>query len=520
MEIQISEDSDDAQPRVHDDSSSSSSSSDGESTTSSEEEIGGPARRRRGIRRKKADFDAELEAALQEEDSDEEMARFDYEDFNEAVQDAAEVGLINAAQHFFLQLMTQALLVVKVIRKIVKHRQRKQRRRWWVSPLLQQRQTHGHFHTMMPLLRTQMVERFSNFCRFSPRIFDWLLARLEPRLRRQDTRFRKALEPGLKLACTLRYLATGMDYRQLEYTFRCGHSTITGFIPEVCLAIVQEFQEEVMKTPSTPQEWEAVAEQFLTKWDLPNCIGALDGKHCAIRCPPRGGSLYYNYKHFHSIVLMALVDANYKFLYVNVGATGSGSDGGVFRDTELRRKLDTETAGLPPPKPFPRSDVPIPYYIVGDEAFALRTWLMKPYPRRNLDRECRSYNYRISRARRVVENAFGILCARFRALRKEFAQDPRRVELMVTSACILHNILRTDVERRREAGRRPHRKDRRAERKWFNKGRGMHDLGRPERHGNVPQVAKDMRNHIRDYVNGLGKMKDQDKIVFERKQDE
>ena len=141
-------------------------------------------------------------------------------------------------------------------------------------------------------------------------------------------------------------------------------------------------------------------------------MGALDGKHIAIRCPANGGSLYYNYKGFHSIVLMGLVDADYKFIYVSIGASASGSDGGVFAETDLKATLEDGSIGLPEPSPLPNDDKPMPYHIVADDAFPLKTWLMKPLPQRKMTVEQRIFNYRLSRARRVVENAFGLLAAR------------------------------------------------------------------------------------------------------------
>ena len=120
------------------------------------------------------------------------------------------------------------------------------------------------------------------------------------------------------------------------------------------------------------------------------------------------GSVFYNYKHYFSILLLALVDADYKFLYVVVRANGSCSDCQIFNQCELKRSCEVNTIGIPPPQPLPGDDHPIPYFIVGDDAFPLRSWLMKPYCKRNLSKEQRIFNYRLSRARRIVENAFGI----------------------------------------------------------------------------------------------------------------
>ena len=128
-----------------------------------------------------------------------------------------------------------------------------------------------------------------------------------------------------------------------------------------------------------------------------------------IKPPSNSGSYYFNYKHSFSVVLLAVVDADYKFLYIDVGCNGRISDGGVFRNSTLSTALEQNTLNIPPPKPLPGKTQPIPYMIVADDAFPLKEYIQKPYSQIGLTIEKRIFNYRLSRARRIVENAFGIL---------------------------------------------------------------------------------------------------------------
>ncbi|XP_063960239.1 putative nuclease HARBI1 [Lytechinus pictus] len=324
----------------------------------------------------------------------------------------------------------------------VQEKTKKIQRRFWTRPWLLRRPTYGHYETLMAELAGEDLDGFRNFLRIDSGIFQELLSRVGPRIEKQDTFMRKALSAGLRLAITLRFLATGDSYQSLEYNFRVAKCSICRIVPETCKAIIAELAPEVCCLPSKPAKWMSVSKGFSERWNFHNVIGALDGKHIAVKCPTNAGSVYYNYKGYHSVVLLALVDAEYRFLYVDVGSNGSWSDGGIFSECELRKALEDDTAGIPPPSPLPNDDEPIPFSIVADDAFPLRSWLMKPYPHRLLTDQERLFNYRLSRARRVVENAFGILAHRFRCLLRTLYLTPDRVQSVVLACCVLHNLLR------------------------------------------------------------------------------
>ena len=85
--------------------------------------------------------------------------------------------------------------------------------------------------------------------------------------------------------------------------------------------------------PKTQEEWLSVPKTYEEIWNFPHCLGAIDGKHIQLQAPIGSGSEYFNYKSTFSVVLMAVVDANYNFIYANVGCQGRISDGGVFFKT-------------------------------------------------------------------------------------------------------------------------------------------------------------------------------------------
>lgn len=195
------------------------------------------------------------------------------------------------------------------------------------------------------------------------------------------------------------------------------------------------------QVPSTQEQWNEVSSKFNDLWNFPNCIGAVDGKHIAMIAPTKSGSTFYNYKGTHSIVLMAIVDAEYSFLYVDVGCNGRVSDGGVFGKCSFQHRLETNELNLPPPKPLPGRQVNVPFVLVADDAFRMQKHLLKPFPGKNLTAGQRIFNYRLCRARRIVENAFGIMAKRFQIFSRPSRVNPSKTTSITLACCALHNFL-------------------------------------------------------------------------------
>lgn len=121
--------------------------------------------------------------------------------------------------------------------------------------------------------------------------------------------------------------------------FHMAQNTIAGHVYETCDKLWTVLQPLEMPKPSA-DDWIQMAKRFGDLWDYPFAIGALDGKHIALVNPANGGSLYYNYKGFPSIVLMALSDADSCFTLVDCGQYGRVSDAGVFQNSVISDLLE------------------------------------------------------------------------------------------------------------------------------------------------------------------------------------
>ena len=277
----------------------------------------------------------------------------------------------------------------------------------------------------------------------SPERFDHLLSLVEPLLNLKKTNYRVPISPGERLALTLRYLATGDSQMSCSFNFRIGRSTVSKIVRDTCEAIWVKLCPLYLKTPSSEEDWLEISNEFMREWNFPHVIGAVDGKHICMECPQNGGSLYYNFKHFHSTVLMAICDAKYCFTFVTIGDYGRDNDAAIFGKSDVCRSFQNGELSVPAPLSvnIDQHSITLPYTLVGDEIFPLKTWLIKPYPGKKLSEEQLVFNYRLSRCRRTIENAFGICAARWRIFRRPIKAKVTTVDAIVKATLCLHNYL-------------------------------------------------------------------------------
>ncbi|KAJ8883780.1 hypothetical protein PR048_015634 [Dryococelus australis] len=286
-------------------------------------------------------------------------------------------------------------------------------------------------------------KQFSNYFRANRDQFSEVNQLLKYVIRSEGCNAQRAVERGEKLAVFLRYLATGNSYKSISYSYRMNDRMVLNIVNEISTAIWKVIQPLYRPQPAT-ETWENIARDFEQRWQFPNLTGAIDGKHVTIRKPADSGSSYFNYKQTFSMVLVVTVDANYKFVSINVGYMERFSDGSIFASSILAKHLNEQTLQLPPPKSLPAFEHTLPYVFVEDEAFFLSEHLIRPYPKKIItgNQENKVFNYRLSRVRQPVECAFGILASRFRVFRKSFEIKVDSVDNVLKVACVFHNYLR------------------------------------------------------------------------------
>jgi len=202
------------------------------------------------------------------------------------------------------------------------------------------------------------------------------------------------------------YLSTGMSFRALAFSFQMGDTTVGRIVKETDEILWEELHPLHMPLPTT-ESLKSNAKEFENVWNFSHVVGCLDGKHIRIVYLTDSGAMFFNYKKYFSVVLQRLVDANYKFITVDMGGFGKQSDGGTFFGLSF---IDGKRIIFPEPDFLPHSIVTAPYLILGDEACPLLPYLMKPYELNSLTDRRRNFNKRLSRAKKKPWNVLLEFC--------------------------------------------------------------------------------------------------------------
>ena len=232
----------------------------------------------------------------------------------------------------------------------------------------------GHWWQEIVLGTFTSRDWLENF-RMSRETFLHLCQQLSDALCRQDTILRKAISVEKRVAVTLWCLATPCEYRTIGHLFGLARST-------VCedrsgnLYHHRTFPPTQIQFPSGSR-LDDLVDGFLTKWGVPQCVGAIDGCHVPIACPVMNHTDYYNRKGWYSMILQGVVDHSYRFIDIDIGWPGSVHDARVFAHSSIHEKISEKNLLLH--RTISVGGVYIPLFLIGDSAYPLQTWLMKPF---------------------------------------------------------------------------------------------------------------------------------------------
>ncbi|KAL7740206.1 hypothetical protein ACLKA6_003910 [Drosophila palustris] len=306
-------------------------------------------------------------------------------------------------------------------------------------------------------------------------------------LKKKDTNFRNAIPLEKRIAIALYTLGSSAEYRAIGSMFGVSSNSVCNILHEFCRALVLEFTDEYLTPNFLTDSYVDECVQGFEAIGFPQCLGAIDGCHIEIDPPAAEAVDHHNYKGWSSVVLFAMVDYRYRFQYVDIGAPGRCNDSYIFQSSSLSKMLNL--CPLLESKSRKICGVDVPVLLIGDSAFRFSRNLMKPYPY-STDQTIKrkTFNYNLSKSRRVVENAFGHVKARFRRVGMGLHSHPKKNAVIIMACCVLHNILNVHNSAIDEA---------------WKAALGEHDKEQPHQSNtstDYSRPAEEIRSAIADYL--------------------
>ncbi|XP_060765273.1 uncharacterized protein LOC132873584 isoform X2 [Neoarius graeffei] len=285
-------------------------------------------------------------------------------------------------------------------------------------------------------------EQWSQNFRMSEDTFMYICHRLRTAMEKRDTNFRLCVPIKKRVAIALWKLTTNSELRLVSHLFGVGVTTVWRCVREFCTAVNEVLLPELIPFPNDDKLME-MAMNFEQRYGLPQCVGVVAGSHIP-NVPTEYHAEYFNHMGWHSIILQGVVDGNGLFWHVFAGSPGSMHDATVLHVSGL---WDLIGQGLFPNHTKNIAGRDVGYYLLGNAAFPLQSWLMKPFSETGqLTPEQRTYNQKICCASSVAEKAFTRLKGRWRCLLKRNDSQIDLVKTMVLTCCVLHNLCETHDE--------------------------------------------------------------------------
>ncbi|CAJ0606312.1 unnamed protein product [Cylicocyclus nassatus] len=288
-------------------------------------------------------------------------------------------------------------------------------------------------------LVTRRGEAFLDFIKLLPNEFENLYQRIGSRLEHFTTHA-GPISGRHRLMVYLRYVTQGITFKAYALDIGISISTVAAIVREVTEAIIIDMHSEAFPRIKRGK-FIQVARITQERYDYPRAVGFLDGKHIHIKKPARSGSIFYNYQHYNSIILLALCDCDHRIIAYDVGAPGRADDAGVLRDSALKRFLDRHDNVFPLTTELGNVG-PVQYHILVNGGFGQGHRFIRPYREAEADTpDKRRFNKQLSGARQIIEQTFGLLAQRFQVLMYRMNLDPVQTQRLVISLMILHNLL-------------------------------------------------------------------------------
>ncbi|CAJ0600619.1 unnamed protein product [Cylicocyclus nassatus] len=288
-------------------------------------------------------------------------------------------------------------------------------------------------------LSSQTPESFLEYTRLYPGEFEVLFDHLGGRLHHASTHV-APIGARQRLCIFLRYVGNGFNFTNLSEEFSCGKATVSAIVSEVMEAII-ESETHTAFPPLTRQYLEKAAAKTEELYDYPRAVGFLDGRHVAIKKPNGCADDYLNYKNLQSIVLLAICDAEYRFLLFDVGIPGSRGDTSAFKNSSIYTFL-SECDDLFPETTDLGGVGPVQYHILSDDGMGDGSRYIEPFSGRAANTGSKQrFNKKHLSARATMTKAVEMLQRRFSVLQKPLQLEPNRGGKLVTALLILHNLV-------------------------------------------------------------------------------